>query len=67
MRVFQRGINEGLIIDDHLEIKVLEIQADHVRLAITSPHEFPSYREETIYLDDSDADSDLKMLQLMHP
>jgi hypothetical protein len=39
MREFLRGVNESLIIDHHFEVKVLEIQPNHVRLAITSPHE----------------------------
>jgi carbon storage regulator CsrA len=67
MREFQRGVNESLIIDHHFEVKVLEIQPDHVRLAITSPHETPSYREETIYLEDPDVGSDLELAELLHP
>lgn len=41
MRVFLRGVDEGLIIDHDTEVRVLEIQPDRVRLAITSPSEFP--------------------------
>ena len=67
MRVFQRGVNEGLIIDHEMEVRVLEIQADRVRLAILTPHEFPSYREETVYLDGSGIDSDLELLESTSP
>jgi len=67
MRVFQRGVNESLIIDNTLEITVLEIQSNHVRLAISSPYETPSYREETIYIDGPDVDSDLELMELLQP
>lgn len=67
MREFQRGVNECLIIDHDMEVKVLEIQPDHVRLAITSPHEIPSYREETIYLNDADIGSDLELAESLQP
>ncbi len=67
MRVFLRGINEGLVIDNDWEVTVLEIQSDHVRLAITSPHEIPPYREETIYLEDPGIDSDVELLESLNP
>ena len=67
MRVFFRGVNEGLVIDNDWEVTVLEIQPGHVRLAIASPHEIPSYREETIYLDEPGLDSDLELLESLNP
>ena len=67
MRVFLRGVNEGLVIDHDLEVTVLEIQPDHVRLAITSPHETPSYREETLFLGVSDVDSGMELVETSAP
>lgn len=67
MRVFLRGVNEGLVIDNDWQVTVLEIQPDHVRLAIVSPHEEPSYREETIFLEAPGVDSDLELLESSTP
>jgi hypothetical protein len=67
MREFLRGVNEGLVIDDDWEITVLDIQPDHVRLAIVSACETPSYREEIIYLDEPGLDSDLKLVESSIP
>jgi len=67
MRVFLRGIQESLVIDNEWEVTVLEIQHDHVRLGIASPHEIPPYREETIFLQDPDIDSDLELIESLNP
>lgn len=67
MRVFLRGVNEGLIIDHDMEVRVLEIQSDRVRLAITSPSDFPAYREETLFLDPTGIDSDLELVESLRP
>jgi carbon storage regulator CsrA len=67
MRVFLRGVNEGLVIDHEMEVVVLEIQPDHVRLAITTPNETPSYREETLFLGVSDVDSGLELVETSAP
>jgi carbon storage regulator CsrA len=67
MRVFLRGVNEGLVIDHEMEVTVLEIQPDHVRLAITSPRETPSYREETLFIDGFGIDSDLELVETSAP
>ena len=67
MRGFWRGVDECLIIDDEMEVRVLEIQSDHVRVAITSPYEIPPYREETLYLDPPGIDSDLELVESSRP
>ena len=51
MRIFTRQVNEGLVIGDDIHVTVLDIHNDHVRLAITSPNDEPSYWEETLYWD----------------
>lgn len=55
MRVYTRGIEEGLVIGQTVQINVLDVQDDCVRLAIIDPDATPSYREEVLYLS-SDAD-----------
>lgn len=67
MRVFLRGVHEGLIIDHETEVRVLEIQSDRIRLAITNPSDFPAYREETLFLNPIGIDSDLELLESSRP
>lgn len=50
MRIIERAENESLVIDNRIEIRVLEIQDDRVRVAISDPDQIPAYREELIYL-----------------
>ena len=50
MRVYTRGVEQGLVIGDNVQVNVLEVQADHVRLAIIDPDASPSYREEVLYI-----------------
>jgi hypothetical protein len=42
-----------LIIGDDIHVTVLDIHEDHVRLGISSPNDFPSYWEQTLYVDDT--------------
>ncbi len=67
MRVFLRGVNEGLVIDDRWEVTVLEIQPGCVRLAITSTRGTPSYREETLYFEGPGIDSDRELMESVIP
>ena len=48
MLLMTRQVNEGLVIGDDIHVTVLDIYDDHVRLAISSPNDEPSYREETL-------------------
>ncbi len=50
MRVYTRGVDEGLMIGETVQVNVLEVQADCVRLAIIDPDASPTYREEVVYL-----------------
>lgn len=53
MQMFDREVNESIVIGDDIEITVLEIQDDFVRISISSPQSVPSYRVETIFLEES--------------
>lgn len=51
MQIISRRENEGVVIDNQIVVTVLELGGDFVRLAIESPDEDPSYREEVIHLE----------------
>lgn len=46
MLVLSRKKNEKIIINNDIEITVVEIRGDKVRLGITAPKEVPVHREE---------------------
>lgn len=50
MRVYTRGVDEGLMIGETVQVNILEVQTDCVRLAIIDPDASPTYREEVVYL-----------------
>ncbi len=61
MRVYTRGVHEGLMIGTGVQVNVLEVQGDRVRLAIIDPDSSPTYREEVLFLsapDDEDTDAE---------
>lgn len=49
MLALTRKKNEAIIIDGNIEVKVLEIVGDKVKLGISAPKEIDIYREE-VYL-----------------
>lgn len=59
MRVYTRGVDEGLVIGSNVQVNVLEVQTDCVRLAIIDPDASPSYREEVLYLPSDDDGCDM--------
>lgn len=56
MRVYTRGVDEGLMIGGTVQVNVLEVQGDCVRLAIVDPDASPSYREEVLYISSDSED-----------
>lgn len=50
MKVVSRRENESLVIGEDIFVTVLEIRPDRVRLAISSARSTPSYREETLFV-----------------
>ena len=54
MNLFDCREGESLIIDHGIEVLILEVKEDCVRIAITSQEETPPYREETLYLNPAD-------------
>ncbi len=46
MLILSRKINESIIIDGRIVVKVLRIEKDTVKLGIQAPPEMPVHREE---------------------
>ncbi|MBD5462821.1 MAG: carbon storage regulator CsrA [Lachnospiraceae bacterium] len=46
MLALSRKKNEALIINNNIEITVLEIKGEQVKLGISAPKEVPIYRKE---------------------
>ena len=49
MLALSRKKDEAIIINDDIEITIIEIKGDQVKLGISAPREVPVYRKE-IYL-----------------
>ena len=46
MLALSRKKNEALIINNNIEITILEVKGDQVKIGITDPKEIPVYRKE---------------------
>ena len=58
MRIYTRGENQSLVINHEINVTVLAVYSDHVRLGINAPRHDPAYWETDIYLPDHlDAES----------
>lgn len=49
MLALTRKKGESIIIDNNIEISILEIRGDQVKIGISAPKEIPVYRKE-VYL-----------------
>ncbi len=49
MLALSRKKGESLVINNNIEVTVLEIKGDQVKIGITAPKEVPVYRKE-VYL-----------------
>ena len=54
MLALSRKKNEALVINNNVEITVLEIKGEQVKLGISAPREVPVYRKE-VYVQIKDA------------
>ena len=50
MLALSRKKDEAIIINDDIEITVIEIKGDQVKLGITAPKSVPIYRKEVYVL-----------------
>ncbi|HKM03217.1 MAG TPA: carbon storage regulator CsrA [Lachnospiraceae bacterium] len=57
MLALSRRKNESLIINNNIEITVLEIKGEQVKIGITAPKEIPVYRKE-VYIQIQEANKE---------
>lgn len=58
MLALSRKKNEALIVNNNVEITILEIKGEQVKLGITAPREVPVYRKEVyVQIQDSNKES----------
>jgi len=50
MLVFTRKLNEAIVIGDGIEIRVLRVGTDSVRIGVTAPKTVPVHRQEIYQL-----------------
>ncbi len=57
MLALSRKKNEALVINNNIEITVLEIKGEQVKLGISAPKEVPVYRKE-VYMQIQEANKE---------
>ena len=57
MLALSRRKNEALIINNNVEITILEIKGEKVKIGITAPKDVPIYRKE-VYVQIQDANKE---------
>ena len=58
MLALSRKKNEALIINNNIEITILEVKGDQVKIGITAPKEIPVYRKE-VYVQIQEANKEI--------
>jgi len=54
MQVFSCEVNDELTVGGNIQVSVLGICPEYVRLGVTSRGQQPSYREKTLYIGEDD-------------
>lgn len=57
MLALSRKKNEAIIINNNVEVTILEVKGDQVKVGITAPKEVPIYRKE-VYRQIQDANKE---------
>lgn len=57
MLALSRKKNEALVVNNNVEVTILEIKGDQVKLGITAPKDVPIYRKE-VYLQIQESNKD---------
>ncbi|MCM1231524.1 MAG: carbon storage regulator CsrA [Butyrivibrio sp.] len=57
MLALSRKKNEALIINNNIEVTILEVKGDQVKIGISAPKEVPIYRKE-VYIQIQNANQD---------
>ena len=62
MLALSRKKNEALIVNNNIEITVLEIKGEQVKLGISAPKEVPVYRKE-VYVQIQEANQEADSME----
>jgi carbon storage regulator len=46
MLALARRVNESIIINDNVEVTILEIKGDQIKIGVSAPKSVPIYRKE---------------------
>lgn len=57
MLALSRKKNEAIVINNNIEVTILEVKGDQVKIGISAPKEVPVYRKE-VYLQIQEANSE---------
>ncbi len=57
MLALSRKINQSIILNDNIEVTILEIKGDQIKIGIDAPKSVPIYRKE-IYTQIRDANTE---------
>ena len=57
MLALSRKKNEAIIVNNNIEITLLEVKGDQVKIGVTAPKEVPIYRKE-VYVQIQEANQD---------
>ena len=57
MLALSRKKNEAVVINNNIEITILEVKGDQVKIGISAPKDVPIYRKE-VYLQIQEANSE---------
>ncbi len=63
MLALSRKKGEALVINNNLEVTVLEVKGDQVKIGISAPKEVPIYRKE-VYLQIQDSNKEAMQADL---
>lgn len=62
MLALSRKKNEAIIINNNIEISILEVKGDQVKVGINAPKEVPIYRKE-VYLQIQEANKEAASIE----
>ncbi len=64
MLALSRKKNEAIVVNNNVEITILEIKGDQVKLGISAPREVPVYRKE-VYVQIQEANKEAMNVENM--
>lgn len=64
MLALSRKKNEAIIVNNNIEITILEVKGDQVKIGVTAPREVPVYRKE-VYMQIQEANQEAASIEGM--